>query len=223
MKKTHLLLVVVTTLSLFSCGGFNQGFGKQKFLKGNLKQVFGTQAEVEEVDSKDQDLVFETTQEEAKSTFLSEDEKPEELQESFQNELQDEITEDHEKLDRSIRHEHQEKGLSIAENETQLENEEKRQYFDWDWAGSVLGILGFFIILGGFALIILTTIWPWWWFLIGLGAILLGSILLAVGAEIIGGKGAGLGAAAAGILAYLIGAISLIVWGIVELILWLIG
>ncbi|OIQ37168.1 MAG: hypothetical protein BM555_01355 [Crocinitomix sp. MedPE-SWsnd] len=220
MKKTHLLLVVITTLSLFSCGGFNQGFGKQKFLKGNLKQVFGTQSEVEEVDSKNQDLVFETTEEAANSSILSEDEEPEEI---FKNELQDEMTEHHEKLERSIKHEHLEKGLSKAESETNSTNQNERQYYGADWVGSLVGLLGFIIILGGFALIILTTILPWWWFLIGLGTIFVGCLLLAAGAELVGGKGAGLGAALAGIIAFLIGGISLVVWGLVELILWLIG
>ncbi|MEO9532090.1 MAG: hypothetical protein ABJG68_06810 [Crocinitomicaceae bacterium] len=98
-----------------------------------------------------------------------------------------------------------------------------RAYVDWDWLGFTFIYLGGLIVLGGFALIILTTILPWWWFLVGIGAIVAGAFVSAGGAGIIGDKESGFMALGVMFGAAAIGFCSLIAWGLVELILWIVG
>lgn len=92
-----------------------------------------------------------------------------------------------------------------------------------DTFGSFIVLLGVLVVLSGFTLIILTTILPWWWFLIGIGVILLGLLVMAGGAEIIGGSGGGLFASLVAVLTIVFGAIALLIWGLIELIIWIVG
>lgn len=94
---------------------------------------------------------------------------------------------------------------------------------DWDWAAWIFIFLGGLLMVTGFVFIILTTILPWWWFLIGIGTILIGYIIMGLGFGILAGKPGGVFGAAIGMIITALGSFALLIWGIVELIIWLVG
>lgn len=218
LKEISILAAIIIFLS--SCGGFNQGFGKQKFLKGNLKQTFG-ETELEEYEVRSDILSFEDT-ENGDSKLTNESLFSEDTQSNFEELSSKNDQSKHSDFEREEITQLIEK-TAVVQNFSKDSSSEEKHYTDWDWLAPVFLILGFIIMISGFAFFIMAAYFQWWFIFIGLGALLVGFFVSALFVAIKGGGLAWTAPAIMVIIAGVSGGVSLAIWGVIELIIWIMG
>ena len=140
-------------------------------------------------------------------------------EEAVHVELEQQFSEkDFQKIQNPLKNRFQKSFQRVAKSKKNLIK--KRSGIDLSGLALILGLL---VMISGFVFFILAVYTFWWMWIIGVAALILGFLIMCIFPAVEGGGMSWLGPILMLILAGIGGGAILAVWGIVELIKWLVG